>query len=202
MILSPPQSNPTTIAMDPDEAILEIEEAMTKCVDYLNHEFVGVRTGKASPALIENIDVNVQAYGGVSKLKSLAVISSPDPRMLLVQPFDPATTRDIDRAIRECKLGLNPASADRTIRVPIPELSEERRRDMVKLIKQLAEEAKVRLRAARKDGMDMAKKLKVGNLLTEDGQKDFEDEVQDLIKKYTRKVEDLAVAKEAELMRV
>jgi ribosome recycling factor len=188
--------------MDPDEAILEVEEAMIKCVDYLNHEFVGVRTGKASPALIENIDVNVQAYGGVSKLKSLAVISSPDPRMLLVQPFDPATTRDIDRAIRECKLGLNPASADRSIRVPIPELSEERRRDMVKLIKQLAEEAKVRLRAARKDGMDMAKKLKTANLLTEDGQKDFEEEVQNLIKKYTRKVEDLAVAKEADLMKV
>ena len=77
--------------MDPDEAILEVEEAMIKCVDYLNHEFVGVRTGKASPALIENIDVNVQAYGGVSKLKSLAIISSPDSRMLLVQPFDPAT---------------------------------------------------------------------------------------------------------------
>ena len=188
--------------MDPDEAILEVEEAMIKCVDYLNHEFVGVRTGKASPALIENIDVNVQAYGGVSKLKSLAIISSPDPRMLLVQPFDPATTRDIDRAIRECKLGLNPVSADRTIRVPIPELSEERRRDMVKLIKQLAEEAKVRLRAARKEGMDTAKKLKAANLLTEDGQKDFEDEVQDLIKKYTRKVEDLAVAKEADLMKV
>ena len=118
--------------MDPDEAIFEVEEAMTKCVDYLIHEFAGVRTGKASPALIENLDVHVQAYGGVSKLKSLAVISSPEPRMLMVQPFDPATTRDIERAIRECKLGLNPAAADRSIRVPIPELSEERRRDMVK----------------------------------------------------------------------
>ncbi|MEN9974951.1 MAG: ribosome recycling factor [Verrucomicrobiota bacterium] len=188
--------------MDPVEAILEVEEAMIKCVEYLNHEFVGVRTGKASPALIENLDVHVQAYGGVSKLKSLAVISSPEPRMLMVQPFDPATTRDIDRAIRECKLGLNPSSADRSIRVPIPELSEERRRDMVKLIKQLAEEAKVRLRGARKDGMDSAKKLKASNLLTEDGQKDFEEEVQELTKKHTKKVEELAVAKEADLMKV
>ena len=188
--------------MDPDEAILEVEEAMIKCVEYLTQEFVGVRTGKASPALIENLDVHVHAYGGVSKLKSIAVISSPEPRMLMVQPFDPATTRDIERAIRECKLGLNPAAADRSIRVPIPELSEERRRDMVKMIKQLAEEAKVRLRAARKDGMDAAKKMKADNFITEDGQKTFEKEVQDLTNKFTKKIDDLAVAKEADLMKV
>ena len=83
--------------MDPELAILEVEEAMTKCVDYLTHEFAGVRTGKASPALIENIDVHVQAYGAISKLKSLAVISSPEPRMLMVQPFDPSTTRDVPK---------------------------------------------------------------------------------------------------------
>ena len=188
--------------MDPDTAILEVEEAMQKCVDYLTHEFAGVRTGKASPALIENLDVHVQAYGAVSKLKSLAVISTPEPRMLMVQPFDPSTTRDIERAIRECKLGLNPAAADRSLRVPIPELSEERRRDMVKLIKQLAEEAKVRLRAARKDGMDAVKKMKANNLITEDGQKDFEEEVQTLTNKYTKRVDELAVAKEADLMKV
>ena len=188
--------------MDPDTAILEVEEAMQKCVDYLTHEFAGVRTGKASPALIENLDVHVQAYGAVSKLKSLAVISTPEPRMLMVQPFDPSTTRDIERAIRECKLGLNPAAADRSLRVPIPELSEERRRDMVKLIKQLAEEAKVRLRAARKDGMDTAKKMKANNLITEDGQKDFEEEVQTHTNKYTKRVDELAVAKEADLMKV
>ena len=188
--------------MDPEIAILEVEEAMTKCVEYLQHEFAGVRTGKASPALIENIDVHVQAYGGVSKLKSIAVISSPEPRMLMVQPFDPATTRDIERAIRECKLGLNPAAADRSLRVPIPELSEERRREMVKLIKQLAEEAKVRLRAARKDGMDTAKKMKAGNFITEDGQKDFEEEVQSLTNKFTKRPDELAVAKEADLIKV
>jgi ribosome recycling factor len=188
--------------MDPDTAILEVEEAMQKCVDYLTHEFAGVRTGKASPALIENLDVHVQAYGAVSKLKSLAVISTPEPRMLMVQPFDPSTTRDIERAIRECKLGLNPAAADRSLRVPIPELSEERRRDMVKLIKQLAEEAKVRLRGARKDGMDTAKKMKANNLITEDGQKDFEEEVQTFTNKFTKKVDEIAAAKEADLMKV
>ena len=188
--------------MDPELAILEIEDAMSKCVEYLQQEFTGVRTGKASPALIENLDVHVHAYGSVSKLKSLAVISSPEPRMLMVQPFDPATTRDIERAIRESKLSLNPAAAERSLRVPIPELSEERRREMVKLVKQLAEEAKVRLRAARKEGMDNAKKMKAANDLTEDGQKDFEKNVQDLTNKFTKKIDDLAVAKEAELMKV
>lgn len=188
--------------MDPDTAILEIEDAMSKCVDYLIHEFAGVRTGKASPALIDNLDVHVHAYGAVSKLKSLAVISSPEPRMLVVQPFDPSTTRDIEKAIRESKLGLNPAAADRSIRVPIPELSEERRKDMVKLIKQLAEEAKVRLRAARKEGMDAAKKMKADNFLTEDTQKTFEKEVQDLTNTYTKKIDEHAVAKEADLMKI
>ena len=188
--------------MDPELQILEVEEAMTKCLEYLQHEFAGVRTGKASPALIENIDVHVQAYGGISKLKSLAVISSPEPRMLMVQPFDPSTTRDIERAIRECKLGLNPAAAERSLRVPIPELPEERRREMVKLLKQLAEEAKVRLRAVRKDGMDCAKKMKASNVITEDGQKDFEDEVQNLTNKFTKKVDELSAAKEADLMKV
>ena len=188
--------------MDPEEALFEVEEAMSKSVDYLIHEFAGVRTGKASPALIENLDVHVHAYGAVSKLKSLAVINSPEPRMLVVQPFDPSTTRDIERAIRECKLGLNPAAADRSIRVPIPELSEERRRDMVKMIKQLAEEAKVRLRAARKDGMDTAKKLKAENIIAEDAQKDFEKSVQELTNKYTKKIDEHAVAKEADLMKV
>ena len=188
--------------MDPETAILEVEEAMSKAVEYLIHEFAGVRTGKASPALIENLDVHVQAYGAVSKLKSIAVISSPEPRMLMVQPFDPSTTRDIERAIRECKLGLNPAAADRSLRVPIPELSEERRRDMVKMIKQLAEEAKVRLRSARKDGMDAAKKMKSDNVIAEDAQKDFEAEVQTLTNKYTKSVDDHAAAKEADLMKI
>lgn len=188
--------------MDAEEALLETEIAMQKCVEYLTHEFAGVRTGKASPALIENLDVHVHAYGSNSKLKSLAVISSPEPRMLVVQPFDPSTTRDIERAIRESKLGLNPAAAERSLRVPIPELSEERRKDMVKLIKQLAEEAKVRLRAARKEGIDLGKKMKADNAITEDGQKDLEKSIQDLTNKFTKKIDELAVAKEADLMKV
>ena len=188
--------------MDPQLALAEVEDAMKNAVDHLIHEFSGVRTGKASPALIENIDVKVHAYGSVSKLKALAVINSPEPRMLMVQPFDPSTTQDIEKAIRESNLGLNPVAADRSLRVPIPELSEERRREMVKLIKQLAEECKVSLRAARKTGMDAAKKMKADNDLTEDGQKDFENDVQELTNKSTKRVDELADAKEQDLMKI
>lgn len=188
--------------MDPELTLLEVEEAMTKGIEYLQQEFAGVRTGKASPALIDNIDVHVPAYGTTSKLKGLAVISTPESRILMVKPFDPTTTRDIERAIRECKLGLNPVAAEQSLRVPIPELSEERRREMVKLIKQLAEEGKVRLRAARKDGMDAAKKMKADNIITEDQQKDLEKEVQTLTDKHVKMVDELAIAKEADLMKV
>jgi ribosome recycling factor len=187
---------------DPSKTIKEVAASMEAGIEHLIHDFAGVRTGKASPALIDNLDVYVHAYGGTQKLKSLAVINSPEPRMLNVQPFDPSTTRDIEKAIRESKLGLNPAAAERSIRVPIPELSEERRRDMVKLIKTLAEEAKVRLRAARKSGLDDAKKMKADNILTEDTLKDYEKEIQELTNKHTKHIEELAVAKEADLMKI
>ena len=188
--------------MDPEEALLETEDTMQKAVDHLVHEFASVRTGKASPSLIDNIDVYVHSYGSNMKLKQLAVVSVPEPRLLSVAPFDPSTTQEIEKAIRESKLGLNPVAADRSIRVPIPELSEERRLQMVKLVKSLGEDAKVSIRAARKQGMDAAKKMKADNILTEDGQKDHETEVQNLTDKFVKLVEEHVTSKEAEVMKV
>lgn len=188
--------------MTPAAALKETETAMDKAVEYLVHEFAGVRTGKASPALVENMDVHVHSYGSTMKLKSLAVISTPEPRLIMIQPFDPSTTQDIERAIRESKLGINPAAADRSIRLPIPELTEERRRDLVKMIKHMAEEARVRIRACRKEGMDLAKKLRHDNLLTEDGQEDFEADVQVMTDKHIKKIDEHVAAKEKEVMTV
>lgn len=188
--------------MDPETAILETEDAMQKAVEYMTHEFATVRTGKASPGLIENIDVYIHSYGSSMKLKQLAVISTPEPRLLEVKAFDPSTTPDIERAIRESRLGLNPAAGSTSLRVPIPELSEERRREMVKLVKQLSEEAKVRVRAIRKEGMDAAKKMKADNVLTEDGQKEHEEEVQKLTDKFVKEIDELVAAKEKEVMKV
>jgi ribosome recycling factor len=188
--------------MDPDEKILEVEIGMQNAVDHLLQEFSGVRTGKASPALLENIDVYVRAYDSVMKMKTVAVVTTPEPRMLMVQPFDPSTTQDIERAIRESKLGLNPAAASQSIRVPVPELSEERRREMAKLVKHMGEEAKISVRQVRKEGMDAAKKMKADNILTEDGQKDFEDEVQKLTDKFVKDIDGHIVHKEKELMKI
>lgn len=108
--------------MDPDEAMMETEEAMQKACDFVLHEMSTVRTGKASPALVEGMDVHVQAYKTNMKLRDLALIATPEPRMLTIQPYDASTTQDIERAIRESKLGINPAVDGRLIRLPIPEL--------------------------------------------------------------------------------
>src|SRR5450432_3302253 len=138
--------------MSAEEILLEAEMAMEKSADYMIHEFASVRTGKASPALVENIDV--EAYGSAMKLKQLALITTPEPRLLVIQPFDASTTKDIEKAIKESRLGINPAVDGKIIRLPIPALSEERRKDVVKGIKQMAEEARVRMGCARRDGLD------------------------------------------------
>ncbi|BDS07760.1 ribosome-recycling factor [Oceaniferula spumae] len=188
--------------MDPATALLETEENMQKAVEYIIHEFAAVRTGKASPALIENIDVNVSSYGSSMKLKGLAVITVPEPRMIVIQPFDPSTSKDIEKAILESKVGLNPSNEGKLLRLPVPELSEERRKDMVKMVRSLAEEGRVRVRACRKDGIDAAKKMKAANELTEDGQHDHEASVQELTDKFIKEIDEHLVQKEKELMTV
>ncbi len=130
--------------MSKDDILLEAEMAMEKSVDYLIHEFSAVRTGKASPALVENLDV--QAYGSTMKLKQLALITTPESRLLVVQPFDAGTVQDIERALKESKIGITPAVDGKVIRLPIPELSEERRKELVKSLSKMAEEARVRVR--------------------------------------------------------
>ena len=162
--------------MEAQEVLKQIKADMKKAIEHTSQEFTSIRTGKASPALVENLDVSVAAYGSIMKLNGLAVITAPEPRMLVVQPFDPSTVGDIDRAIRESKLGLNPVNEGNRLRLPIPELSEERRVEMVKSVKTMAEEGRIRIRGVRKDGMDAGKKLKADKLLTEDSHRDFESE--------------------------
>jgi ribosome recycling factor len=186
--------------MTPDEILLEIEEAMEKGVDYMIHEFASVRTGKASPALVENIDV--EAYGSSMKIKQLALITTPEPRLLLIQPFDASVTKNIEKAIKESKIGINPAVDGKLIRLPIPELSEERRRDLVKTVRHMAEEARVRLRASRRTGIDEIKKLEKEGKATEDDRRDFEVEIQKLTDKYVKTVDSHVENKEADIMKV
>ena len=186
--------------MSRDDILLEAEMAMEKSVDYMVHEFAAVRTGKASPALVENVDV--QAYGSTMKLKQLALITTPETRLLVVQPFDAATVADVERALKESKIGITPAVDGKIIRLPIPELSEERRKDLVRSLGKMAEEARVRVRGNRRAALDQAKKLKTAGALTEDGLRDLEEEVQKLTDRFVKSIDDHISRKEAEIMKV
>ncbi|MEQ1854464.1 MAG: ribosome recycling factor [Chthoniobacteraceae bacterium] len=186
--------------MEPDEIIMNTEEGMEKAANYLTHEFSTVRTGKASPALVEGIDV--EAYGSMMKLKQLALISSPEPRLLVINPFDASTTQAIEKAIKESNIGIQPSVDGKIIRLPIPALSEERRRDLVKTVKHIAEETRVRIRAARRDGMESLKKSQKDGTITEDDLKGFEKDVQKLTDDYVKKVDDAFASKEADIMKV
>ncbi len=186
--------------MDLDEVMLDNEGAMEKTVEFMTHEFASIRTGKASPALVENIDV--EAYGSNMKLKQLALITTPEARLIVIQPFDASTTRDIERALNESRLGISPAVDGKIIRLPIPELSEERRRDLVKTIKQIAEDTKVRVRGYRREAMDAAKKMQKEGELTEDDLRTAEGDIQKLTDKYIASVDRHFTAKEADIMKV
>lgn len=186
--------------MSIEEITFEAEEAMEKAVHFMTHEFASIRTGKASPALVENLDVI--AYGSSMKLKQLALITSPEPRLLVIQPFDAATVRDIERAINESRIGICPSVDGKLIRLPIPELSEERRRELAKTVKQLAEEGRVRVRACRRTAMDTAKKLEKDGDITEDALSDAEEQIQKLTDRMVAEIEKHTSHKEAELMKV
>ena len=188
--------------MEADEILLETEESMIKGVDYVLHEMSTVRTGKANPSLVEGIDVHIASCGSSMKLKQLAMISTPDPRMITVSPFDPGTTAEIEKALSESKLGINPAVDGKLIRLPIPELSQERREDLVKIVKDMAEQGRVRVRASRHDGMGKLKTGQKAGEITEDNFHDLEKKIQDLTDKYVKSINDHSESKEKEILTV
>lgn len=188
--------------MDPEMTMLECEDAMTRAVEHAIHEFAAVRTGKASPTLVEGLDVHVSSYGSNMKLKQLAMITTPDARLIRIEPFDSSTLHDIDRAIRESRLGLNGSIEGKVIRLPVPVLSQERREQMVKLIRQMAEEAKVRVRSARRDAIEELKKGQKDGDITEDDLHRLEKEVQNLTDKNVATIDQHVVTKEKEVMTV
>ncbi len=186
--------------MSLEETIFETEEAMEKALEFMLHEFAAIRTGKASPGLVENLDV--QAYGTSMKLKAVALISAPEPRLLVIQPFDASTTKDIERAINESKIGITPMVDGKIIRIPIPELSEERRRDLAKTVKGQAEDARIRIRSCRREAMEVAKKLQKDGEITEDNLRDAEADIQKLTDKYVSSIDTHVATKEAELLKI
>jgi ribosome recycling factor len=176
------------------------KERMEHALESLRREFGGVRTGKASPQLLDAI--RVEAYGSRVPLNQVGTVSAPEPRLLTIQPWDRGLVKEIDRALRESDLGLNPSNDGQLIRIPIPPLTEERRREYVRLLHKLAEEGRVAVRQARKDANDEIKGRQKKEALSEDDIRREEKEVQKLTDQYIAKVEEMLKHKEAEVMEV
>jgi len=182
-----------------DDIILEAEERMLKSEEVTQHEFTGLRTGKASPALVENIQVEV--YGSMMRIRELANISTPEPRMLMIQPWDAASVQPIEKAIQKSNLGLNPAVQGKLIRLVLPELSTERRQEMVKLARKMAEDGRVAIRHVRRDAMEQLKKSKADGQ-AEDQVEIAEKEIQKLTDQYIAKIDAQLATKEKEILTV
>lgn len=161
-----------------------------------------VRTGRASPALIENVPVHVSTYGTSMPLKQLATVAAPDARMLTAQPWDKSTLGDIEKAIGSAGLGLNPSNDGKLIRVPIPPLTMERRKQLGKVVRDFGEDAKVRVRAVRRDHNDMVKMMLDEKDITEDDSKSLQKRIQDATDEYVKKIDELVAKKEAEISEV
>ena len=178
----------------------EYARRMDKTLDHLAEEFGAVRAGRANAKVLDRI--TVEYYGSETPLNGVATISSPDARTLVIQPWDTKILKDIAKAIQVSDLGINPQNDGRVIRLTFPQLTEDRRKELVKQVKKYGEDAKVAMRNIRRDGMDYVKKLKKNNEITEDDQKKAEKDLQDLLDKYTKKVDDALAAKEKELMAI
>lgn len=186
--------------MSLDNILLEAEEKMSKTEQVVLHEFAGVRTGKASAGLIENIQVEV--YGSNMRLREVAGITAPEPRVLVVSPWDASTLHAIDKAIQKANLGLNPSVDKKIIRIVFPELSTERRQEFTKIVKKMAEDARVAIRHVRRDAIEHLKKAGKAGGVTEDEEKHAEKEVQKLHDEYVARIDAHVVHKEKEIMTV
>ena len=178
----------------------EYSRKMDRTLDHLAEEFGAVRAGRANAKVLDRI--NVEYYGSETPLNGVATISSPDARTLVIQPWDSSLLKEIQKAIQASDLGINPQNDGRVIRLVFPQLTEERRKDLTKQVKKYAEDAKVAMRNIRRDGMDYVKKLKKNNEITEDDQKKAEKDLQDMLDKFIKKVDEALAAKEKELMAI
>lgn len=178
----------------------EFSRKMDRTLEHLGEDFDAVRAGRANAKVLDRI--TVEYYGSETPLNGVATISSPDARTLVITPWDTKLLKEIQKAIQTSDLGINPQNDGRVIRLIFPQLTEERRKDLSKQVKKYAEDAKVAMRNIRRDGMDYVKKLKKNNEITEDDQKKAEKDLQDLLDKYIKKVDDVLAAKEKELMAI
>jgi ribosome recycling factor len=183
-----------------DELYHKTEEHMKKTLEMLVHELASIRTGKASAALLDAIKVNY--YGQMVPVKQVASVAVPDPRLITVQPWDRALVPEIERAIRTSDLGLNPQNEGGVIRLPVPPLTEERRRDLAKIVKRIGEDSKVAVRNVRRDANEKIKKLEKEHELSEDDMRHRQEAIQKLTDTFVHKVDEAIAAKEKEIMEI
>jgi ribosome recycling factor len=183
-----------------DDILLEAEEKMTKTEQVVQHEFSGMRTGRASPVLVENITAEV--YGSHMRIRELAGITTPEPRVLMIQPWDATTVHPIEKAILKSNLGITPTVQGKIIRLVLPELSQERRQEMVKIVRKMAEDGRVAVRHVRRDSIEAVKKESKQGGIAEDQTENAEKEIQKLTDQYVAKIDAHLAAKEKEIMTV
>ena len=183
-----------------DELIQDAQKRMDASVEHTRTEFNTVRTGRASAALLDR--VQIEYYGQQTPLKQLATINAPEPRMITVQPFDPSSLSAIERAIQESDLGLTPSNDGKLIRLPIPQLTEERRKELVKVVRGMAEEGRVAVRNVRRDAIHHLKELVDKTEVGKDEEHRAEERVQKLTDDHTKKIDELLERKEAEILEV
>ena len=183
-----------------DELIADARERMGKSVEATQHEFQSVRTGRASPAILDRVVVDY--YGAATPLRSLATINAPEARLLTVQPFDVSTMKLLEKAIADSGIGLNPSNDGKIIRLAVPELNEERRRELVKVARQIAEDGRIKIRNIRRDVMKDLKELKDDGDVGEDEEKRAEADVQKVTDQRVGELDDALKVKEAEILEI
>jgi len=179
------------------EIMADLEKRMEGALVALDHDLKGLRTGRASINLLDNI--TVEAYGDRMPINQLGSISTPEPRLLIVQVWDKAVVKAVEKAIANANLGVNPMAEGQTIRVPLPLLSEERRKELVKIAGSFAEKARISIRNVRRDGMEKTKKLENDKLISEDEHHNMNDEIQKLTDSYIKKIDQTLATKEKEI---
>ncbi|MBI2447855.1 MAG: ribosome recycling factor [Candidatus Omnitrophica bacterium] len=183
--------------MNAQQLLKDTEDKMKRTADVVSKEFLTIRTGRASSALVEGIKVDY--YGTPTPLKQLATITTPDPKLLVIQPWDVSVLPEIEKAILKSDLGLNPTNDGKLMRIGIPQLTKERREELVKIVRKVAEEGRVSIRSIRRDSNESLKKFQKDGLISEDDAHKFQDTVQKLTDKYISNIDHILKSKESEI---
>lgn len=180
------------------EIFKNAESRMKKSVEHVSHELAGIRTGRATPALLDSVKIDY--YGNKVPITQASTVTAPEPRLLVVQPWEKRLIPEIEKAILESDLGLNPSNDGNVVRIPIPQLSEERRRELIRLVKKYAEDGRVAIRNVRRDANEQIKKLEKAHEISEDQSKDALEQIQKLTDQYIKEIDEALERKEKEIL--